>query len=43
VTIDSVYGPSIINRRCALHAEALIGMGRPNVQAELNVLLQVAD
>ena len=33
VVIDSIHGPFVINRHCALQAEALIKTGRPHIQA----------
>lgn len=43
VTIDSVYGPFIINRHCRFQAEALIKTGRPHIQSELDAMMQIAD
>ncbi|WP_321811801.1 MULTISPECIES: FkbM family methyltransferase [unclassified Burkholderia] len=43
VVIDSIHGPFVINRHCALQAEALIKTGRPHIQAELDTILQVID
>ena len=34
VVIDSIHGPFVINRHCALQAEALIKTGRPHIQGE---------
>jgi FkbM family methyltransferase len=41
--IESEYGRFIVNRHCALQAEALIKTGRPHIQAELNNLLTIAN
>ncbi|KUY98149.1 FkbM family methyltransferase [Burkholderia territorii] len=43
VVIDSIHGPFLINRHCALQAEALIKTGRPHIQNELDTILQVID
>ncbi|WP_321790786.1 FkbM family methyltransferase [Burkholderia pyrrocinia] len=43
VVIDSIHGPFVINRHCALQAEALIKTGRPHIQGELDTILQVID
>ncbi|WP_244116773.1 FkbM family methyltransferase [Burkholderia cepacia] len=43
VTIESVYGPFIINRHCHLQAEALIKTGRPHIQPELDAMMQIVD
>lgn len=43
VSIDSIYGPFLINRHCALQAEALIKTGRPHIQPELDAMMQIVD
>lgn len=43
VVIDSIHGPFLINRHCALQAEALIKTGRPHIQGELDTILHVID
>jgi len=43
VVIDSIHGPFMINRHCALQAEALIKTGRPHIQGELDTIMQVID
>lgn len=43
VVIDSIHGPFVINRHCALQAEALIKTGRPHIQGELDTILHVID
>ncbi|WP_446904670.1 FkbM family methyltransferase [Burkholderia sp. YIM B11467] len=43
VVIDSIHGPFVINRHCALQAEALIKTGRPHIQGELDVMMPVID
>ncbi len=43
VAIDSIHGPFIINRHCALQAEALIKTGRPHLQGMLDVMMHVVD
>ena len=42
VVIDSIHGPFVINRHCALQAEALIKTGRPHIQAA-DTILHVID
>ena len=41
--IDSIYGRFVVNRRDKFQAEALIRTGKPHIQAELEVLLAIAD
>lgn len=43
VVIDSIHGPFLINRHCALQAEALIKTGRPHIQGELDTILHVIE
>ncbi|WP_175777294.1 FkbM family methyltransferase [Burkholderia anthina] len=43
VTIESVYGPFIINRHCHLQADALIKTGRPHIQTELDAMMHIVD
>ncbi|KWF85538.1 FkbM family methyltransferase [Burkholderia diffusa] len=43
VVIDSIHGPFVINRHCALQAEALIKTGRPHIQGELDMIMHVID
>jgi hypothetical protein len=43
VVIDSIHGPFVINRHCALQAEALIKTGRPRIQGELDTILHVIE
>ena len=43
VVIDSIHGPFVINRHCALQAEALIKTGRPHIQGETDTILHVID
>lgn len=42
-SIDSVYGPVIVNRHCAFQAESLIKTGRPHIQDELNKILDIVN
>lgn len=43
VTIESIYGPFIINRYCHFQAEALIKTGVPHIQTELDAMMQIVD
>jgi len=42
-TIESEYGPFIVNRHCAYQAEVLIKTGQPHIQEELNKILAVIN
>lgn len=41
LALDSNYGTFIVNRHCALQAEALVKTGKPHIQAELDNMLQL--
>ena len=41
--IESIYGRFVVNRHCAFQAEALIKTGKPHINAEIEVLLAIAD
>ncbi|CAB3767662.1 FkbM family methyltransferase [Burkholderia sp. MSh2] len=43
VVIDSIHGPFVINRHCTYQAETLFRTGRPHIQDELDMLLNVID
>lgn len=42
-TIDSEYGPFIVNRHCAYQAEVLIKTGKPHIEAELAKILAIVN
>lgn len=42
-TIESEYGPFIVNRHCAYQAEVLIKTGKPHIQEELQKILAIAN
>ena len=42
-TIDSEYGPFIVNRHCAYQAEVLIKTGKPHIEAELRKILAIVN
>ena len=41
--IESIYGRFVVNRRDKFQAEALVRTGKPHIQAELEILLTIAD
>lgn len=41
LALDSDYGTFIVNRNCALQAEALVKTGKPHIQPELDNMLQL--
>lgn len=42
-TIESEYGPFIVNRHCAYQADVLIKTGKPHIQVELQKILAIAN
>lgn len=41
IPLDSTYGTFVVNRHCALQAEALVKTGKPHIEAELIDILQL--
>jgi FkbM family methyltransferase len=43
LTLDSEHGMFIVNRNCALQAEALVKTGKPHIQAELDNMIHLVQ